>query len=558
MSHKLILVAALLVLPCAHAADPPRVRMENGASQLVVNGKPFLLLGGELGNSSAGTAAQADSILPEMARLHLNTVLMPVAWDQLEPRESVFDFTILDHWIDVARAQKLRLVLLWFGSWKNAFSEYAPAWVKSDTKRFPRALLPGGAPTEILSTFGAETLRLDSRAFAALMKHLREKDQDAQTVLMVQIENEVGFLGPGRDRSPEADRHFSAPVPRNLIQALSCAEERALSSASGANVGQALSPAAGARARPCSPLSPELSPHFNPQGTTWRDVFGEAANEVFMSWRYALFMNSVAEAGKKEYPLPMFVNAQLPALMERPGEYPSGGPHPYYLAVYRAVAPAIDFYTPDIYWPEFEYWVKRYQIPGNPIFIPEARLEPSPYNALYAYGAAKALGFCPFGIDSLHAKDDPAISQVYAALAALGDDLPAAQAAGRTRGIVLHANSPRGTQTVALGGYLFQSSLSRQWSTNALLANDGAMLVLEAAPNEFLVIGAGLTVRMTRDPDTDSRTAGIASIEEVARTGSTWSILSRLNGDQSNQGRQLTLDSHRIRTYRLRLYAASE
>ena len=115
-------------------------------------------------------------------------------------------------------------------------------------------------------------------------------------------------------------------------------------------------------------LSPELAAHFNPQGHAWREVFGEAANEVFMTWRYAIFVNSVAEAGKREYPLPMYVNAQLPSLMERPGEYPSGGPHPYYLAVYRAMAPAIDFYAPDIYWPEFEYWVKRYRDPGKSDF----------------------------------------------------------------------------------------------------------------------------------------------------------------------------------------------
>jgi beta-galactosidase GanA len=425
------------------AADLPHIHAENGVEQLILNGKPFLILGGELGNSSAGTAAQADAILPDMARMHLNTVLMPVAWEQIEPTEGHFDFNILDHWIDVARKLDLHLVPLWFGSWKNAFSEYPPVWVKADTNRFPRAQSEYGAPLEILSTFGAETLRPDSRAFATLMKHLREIDREQQTVLMVQVENEVGYLGPGRDRCPEANTQFNGDVPRELIQKLAA---RRLE------------------------LSPELSAHFNAQGATWREVFGEAANEVFMAWRYATFINSVAQAGKREYALPLYVNAQLPALMERPGEYPSGGPHPYYLAVYRATAPSIDFYSPDIYWPEFEYWVKRYQIGGNPIFIPEARIESAPYNALYAYGAAKAIGFCPFGIDSLHPPANPtdplpATMQVYAALASLEDVLPSAQSGGRTRGVVLHASSPRGTQTVALGGYLFEASLSHAWKT---------------------------------------------------------------------------------------------
>jgi hypothetical protein len=517
-------------------SDLPHFRAENGAQQFVVHGKPFLILGGELGNSSAGTAAQADFILPDMARMHLNTVLMPVAWEQTEPTEGHFDFSVLDHWIDVARQQNLHLVLLWFGSWKNGFSEYAPDWVKADINRFPRAQTANGTPLEILSTFGTETLRLDSRAFAALMSHLREKDREQQTVLMVQVENEVGYLGPGRDRCPEATTQFAGPVPRELIQKLL------------AKRGE---------------LSPELGAHFNPQGSTWREVFGEAATEVFMAWRYASYIDSVARAGKRQYALPMYVNAQLPSLMERPGEYPSGGPHPYYLEVYRAVAPAIDFYSPDIYWPEFEYWVRRYQIQGNPIFIPEAKIETAPYNALYAYGAARAFGFCPFGIDSLHAPasstdPNPAIMQAYAALSSLEDVLATAQSAGRTQGVVLHANSPRAAQSVSLGGYLFEASLSRAWKTGTLLADDGAMLLLESGPDEFIVAGSGLTVRMSRDPDTDNQIAGIASIEQVSKAGSEWVVSARLNGDQSNQGRQLTMDPRDIRIYRLRLYSASQ
>jgi hypothetical protein len=511
------------------------VRIDKASGQLLIQGKPFLILGGELGNSSAGTSAEADATLPEMARLHVNTVLMPVAWEQVEPREGTFDFSILDHWIDVARQQNLHLVLLWFGSWKNAFSEYAPDWVKSDSKRFSRAMGIDGAPLEILSTFGTDSAKCDSLAFAALLKHVRVKDGEQQTVLMVQVENEVGVLGSARDRSPEANRQFAGPVPRELVQKLVANRTE---------------------------ISRELAAHFNPQGKTWREVFGETADEVFMAWSYAAYVDSVSEAGKKEYPLPVYMNAQLPSFLERAGEYPSGGPHPYYLDVYRAVATHIDFYSPDIYWPEFEYWVRSYQIPGNPIFIPEARLESSPYNALYAYGAARAFGFCPFGIDSLKASNradepEPGIMQVYAAIESLGPTLTDAQAADRTRGMALHANSPRASQSVVMGGYSFQGSLSRAWSTNALLANDGGMLLLQFAPNEFLIIGAGLTVKMTRDPDTDGQIAGISSIEEVSRIGSEWKVAARLNGDQSNQGRQLTMDPHKVKIYRLRMYAAS-
>lgn len=524
---------ALLTAP-AMATELPKIVMDNGASQLIVHGKPYLILGGELGNSSAGTAAQAESILPRMAGLHVNTVLMPVAWEQIEPVESQFDFHLLDHWIDVARKNRMHLVLLWFGSWKNGFSDYAPAWVKADTRRFPRARAIDGAPLDILSTFGEETLRLDSRAFAGLMAHLRTKDPE-QTVLMVQVENEVGLVGDRRDRSAEADRAFAGDLPPALIQALLA--KRAT-------------------------LTPELAAHFNPQGHTWKDVFGDAADEAFMVWRYAAYADAVARAGKQQYALPMYMNAQLPAPLERAGEYPSGASYPYYQQIYQAIATHIDFYAPDIYWPEFAHWVQRYQALGNPVFVPEAKIDSAPYNALFLYGEAKGFGFCPFGIDSLVPPKDkadpmPLVMQVYAALDQLGDQLVQAQAAGRTRGLVLHATSPRPTQTVSLGGYLFTATLARSWPEKRLLTNDGAMLVLESGPDEFYVVGSGLTVTMTRDPDTDARVAGIASIEEVSRSsGADWKVERRLNGDQSNQGRQLSMDASQMHIYRVRLYAA--
>ena len=186
-----VVASCVLGALIANAAEVPKIAKSAAGGQLIVNGKPYLILGGELGNSSAGTAAQADSILPGIAQMHVNTVLMPVAWEQIEPVEGIFDFRILDHWIEVAREQRLHLVVLWFGSWKNGVSSYAPGWLKKDTKRFPRAVSADGDELEILSTFGAETLKSDGRAFSELMKHIREKDQDPQTVLMVQVENEV-------------------------------------------------------------------------------------------------------------------------------------------------------------------------------------------------------------------------------------------------------------------------------------------------------------------------------------------------------------------------------
>ena len=526
-------LTAFLFFPVAHAAELPRIKIANGAGQLIVNGQPFLILGGELGNSSAGTAAQADSIIPKFAAMHVNTILIPVAWEQLEPKEGSFDFSILDHWMETARANHMHLVLLWFGSWKNAFSNYAPAWVKNDAKRFPRAESADGRPLEILSTLSSENRAADAHAFAALLHHLREQDSEAQTVLMVQVENEVGYFGAGRDRSPEANRLFRAAVPDALLGSLAAKRLQ---------------------------LSPELAAHFNEHGKSWSEVFGDAANEVFMALNYAAYIEGVAHTGKAEYALPLYVNAQLPALLERAGEYPSGGPHPDYLEVWRAAAPSIDFYSPDIYWPNFEYWVQRYQVPGNPIFVPEARMDAAPFNALYAYGQARAFGFSPFAVDSLSLPQrdndpEPPIMQIYTLLDSVRDLLPPAQAAGLTRGLVLHATSPRPTQTVALGGYLFEATLSRSWPAKTLATDDGALLIWQSSPEEFCVLGSGLTVSVARDPDVAAGIAGIASVEQVSRVSGQWTIERRLNGDQANQGRQLLLDPHTPHIYRVRLYS---
>lgn len=528
------LAFTLIISAALRAQDLPTVRIENGASQLVLHGRPYLVLGGELGNSSSGTVPQADEILPRLAHLHFNTVLMPVAWDEVEPHEGHYDFSVPDHWVDVARQQHMHLVFLWFGSWKNAFSEYAPAWVLADTKRFPRAISTDGLPLEILSPLGEETARCDARAFAALMTHLREMDATDQTVLMVQVENEVGYLGlGGRDRSAHANELFQQTVPSELTSYLRGHRDE---------------------------LSQRLRKDFKPGARTWKDMFGDSADEVFMAWEYGVYINQVVKAGKTAYNLPMYMNAQLPAPFERSGDYPSGGPHPYYQAVYRAAAPSIDFYAPDIYWPDFEHWIDWFRQEGNPIFVPEARLDVAAGNALYAYGEARGFGFSPFAVDSIpandpHPENGPGIADVYATLASMSDTVLDAQKNDRIRALVLHETSMRPSEALALGGYLFRASLARTWPARQLATRNGAMMVIQSAPNEFLIVGSGLSVTFLRDPDTDDQIAGIAGIEEVTNSGGKWVTERVLNGDQSDQGRQLLMAPHEIDVYRVRLYA---
>ena len=113
----------------------------------------YKILGGELSNSAATSVNDIDEVLPRMKALGLNTVLVPVYWEFLEPAEGQMDFTLVDRTIDVARQQGLKIVPLWFGAWKNSMSCYVPAWFKRDVRRFPRAVTAEGKPLEIASLF---------------------------------------------------------------------------------------------------------------------------------------------------------------------------------------------------------------------------------------------------------------------------------------------------------------------------------------------------------------------------------------------------------------------
>jgi hypothetical protein len=521
--HHLFGTAVMLCALGAMAAEAPRVANDGHHANLVVDGKPFLILGGELHNSTASDAATLAPVFARLAAAHLNTVLLPVYWEQMEPQPGHFDFTQIDAAIEAARANRLRLGVLWFGSWKNGMSGYAPEWIKRDASRYPRMTGDNGLPVEVLSTFSENNFHADRDAFVALMRHLRERDAVQQTVLLVQVENEVGLIGSRRDRSAAADAAFRAPVPQKLIDELK-AQLPASTVWNGKTHG------------------------------SWSELFGDSADEWFMAWQYASYIGGIAEAGKHEYALPMFVNAQLPAPFERAGEYPSGGPHPANLPIWRATAKALDFAAPDIYWPDFELWCQRYKEQGMPLLIPEARGgDTAAVNALFALGEAGAIGFSPFAIDDLKDNSDP-IAQSYATLEALLPEILAARSAGGSGARVLHENSPRASRTLALGGYLFRSELAREWSTGALQAKDGAVLVIATAPDEFLVAGIGLRVTVARDADAGPGIAGLASVDEVTRSAAGWKTLRRMSGDENNQGRTLLFPAHEFAIFRVRMY----
>jgi hypothetical protein len=547
---KASLGLSLLLLALAaegRAADAdrsiPHLRRQGTATQLMVGGKPFLMRGGEVGNSTATNAAYLQPFWSKFVQLNMNTVLVPVYWDLVEPAEGRFDFSLLDAVITQARERDMRLVLLWFASWKNSMSCYAPAWVKRDPGRFPRAADSDGVPQEILSPFSKTNRDADTRAFAAIQKHLRETDGTRHTVVMVQVENEIGMIPTARDHSPEADRAFASAVPAELMSYLTAHQER---------------------------LAPELRALWQQAGSrrtgTWSEVFGggPSGQEVFMAWHFARYTEAVTAAGKKEYPLPMFVNAALIRPGHQPGQYPSAGPLPHLIDVWRAGAPSIDFIAPDIYFTAFAEWARRYTRSGNPLFIPEAmRSREASVNGLYAF-ALDALGFSPFGIESISEPAATELAASFSLVAQLEPLILSLQGQEKMAGLLSEGPEQRQPQEVRFGEHILRATFERAGPT--VLA-DGVVpgdrpagppppsggLVLATAPDEFIVGGTAVT--LTFSSSQAGRRIGILSAEEGRLVAGNWENVRWLSGDETHQGRHIRLPPGRFSLQRVRLYA---
>lgn len=361
---------------------------EHNLTSLFVEGSPFPILGGELRNSAASDLDyMKEHVWPYLRGLNLNTVVLPVSWETVEAEEDHFDFSLLQGLIGQAEKEQFKVVLLWFGLWKNGESHYVPEWVKTDRKRFFRAIYPDGTVSCTVSPFCEAAVEADRRAFSRLMCFLREQDRK-QTVILVQVENEVGILGADRDYSEQANSEFTKQIPG------------------------------------------EIRTIYDITGT-WKEAFGENAEEIFMAWRYASDLERIASSGKQEYPLPMYVNAWLKQHPDRAGIYPSGGPVANLIPLWQALAPSLDMISPDIYEPLFGEVCREYAQSGNPLFIPEAaRNAKSASRVFYAFGAHHAIGFCPFGIEMVKQEEDNQMSdEQLSALNIMADAMNAANTA---------------------------------------------------------------------------------------------------------------------------------
>jgi hypothetical protein len=515
-----------LFVGCAAAATPgtspiPHLEHRGHATQLIVDGHPWLMLAGELNNTAPTDSAYLDSVWPKLVRLNLNTVLVPVAWDWIEPVEGTFDFSVVDNVLAGARRNHLHVVFLWFGSWKNGVSTFAPVWVKADSQRFARVRVGSGVAIEMLSPFSQATRDADERAYVKFMQYLNGVDTQ-HTALMIQLENEVGINSDTRDRSEAANRAFAGAVPRELMDWL--AAHRAT-------------------------LSPTLLKVWNAAGArtsgSWQEIFGDgpAADELFMDWQYARTMDHIAAAGKAVYPLPVFTNSVTNA-GGLPGEYPAGAPEPWNFDVWKAAAPSIDLNCPDISRGSFEVIAADFHRADNPLFVPEGLgIAVGVANAFYAVGAQSALGYSVFGIDNtvrlimfppLMGTPQPTdleslpLAKGYAALRDLAPHILAHQSEGTLNAAWLNPQKP--TAEFELNGYTLHFELRNTFWDPKYLTDLGYGIAMAAGPDEFYIAGAD--VQVTFKPMSPGPSiAGLAVDEAGHFRDGRWVAERKLNGD---------------------------
>ncbi|MCR5131972.1 MAG: DUF5597 domain-containing protein [Prevotella sp.] len=517
------------------------------ASAMGIDGKSkgasldsLYILGGELSNSAATSIEDIDEVIPRMAALGLNTLLVPAYWEFIEPEEGQFDFTLIDRVLQRARENQLKIVFLWFGAWKNSMSCYAPVWFKRDTKRFPRVETRMGKPLEIASCFSDNVLQADLRAFSKFMQHLADKDKGIGTVVMMQIENEIGMLEDARDYSPLAQKVY------------------------------------------------EKEQWAKRYGT---DVY---ADEKFMALHYAQYVEHLAKAARSIYPMPLYVNAAMNSRGRKPGEYPSAGPLAHLMEFWHQGAPSIDLLAPDIYDTGYKSWASQYATADNRLFVPESRCcVNSGVRALYTMGEHQALGFSPFAIDQAPETDTWHVTQAYTLLNQLKPYLRSTKPY-KTWGLLFDQEDKE--RVIEDGDRVLtcRHAFTLPWDPRA---TDGSTwpevggVVIKLSADEYLLAGNGIVVEFATKNEQqyqqrkalgedgfvqagqsgsqngDSKEAkssaqrfsgkrlGIASIDQISiGADGAFHFIRRDNGDQSHQGRHARISVGEYKILHVKLY----
>lgn len=496
------------------AAPLPRLASQNGHHALMVDGEPFLMLGAQV-NNSTNYPDMLPTVWPTMKALHANTLEMPVAWEQIEPVEGQFDFSFVDALVRQAREQDLRVIVLWFGTWKNGAQTYVPEWVKTDLARFPRITGPDGRMRVGLTPHSRTTLEADKRAFVKLMEHLRQIDPQ-HTVIMVQAENEVGSLTTPRDYSPEAQRLFSGPVPTELAVAL------------------------------------------GRQPGTWSQLFGPRADQVFNAWYVARYIDEIVAAGKSALALPVYCNAALTTPWTEDGadKMASGGPNWNVIDVWKVAAPHVDLVAPDIYSRDhaiYLAYLDRYARPDNALMVPETGNALDFARFFWPALGHGAIGFSPFGMDGTGYVNFPlgapklddetidAFAAPYKLFNPIARDWARIAFQYPTWGAAKDMNG--GDQYTTMGNWKIIAQFGlwqmkerddprNQPNPNASRPVGGAV-VAQTGPNEFLVAGRDVRVRFSRP---GAAPWEYLSVEEGTFRDGRWVMRRRWNGDQTDFG----------------------
>ena len=537
LSKSAILLAVIFNIHLSNSQDQiPFLQKKGNTTQLMVEGKPFIILGGELGNSSATTIQYMQPIWPKLKAMNLNTVLVPVYWELIESEEGKFDFSLIEQLITEARNNKLKIVLLWFASWKNSMSSHVPAWVKLNQEKFPRVKDDKNRSHEILTPFSENNLQADLNAFEKLMGFIKEFDGRSHTIIMVQVENEIAMLPAARDYHPLANDAFKKDVPEELIKYMQQNRDK---------------------------LVPEFLDLWGKNGFktsgNWEEIFGKGVHtdEIFMAWYFSKYANKIIEAGKKIYHLPMYVNAALNRPNKDPGSgYPSAGPLPHLMDIWKAAGPSIDFLAPDIYFGEFKHWSDLYIRQGDPLFIPEHRFDNTVASkSLYAIGHYNALGFSPFSIESIDKPDDEPLGKMYNLISQLTPIITSNQGQSKMEGALLD-NENQDT-LIRMGEYefTFRHEYTLGWSPGAK-ADEwplASAIIIQTEEEEFYIAGTGIVVTF-KPLNNDSLNAGILKVDEGKFENNDWKILRHLNGDQTHQGRHVRIPMGEYTIQRLEIY----
>ena len=352
----------------------PEIKELNGIPTLYVQGEPYFALSGEIHNSSASSLKYMEKeVWPKLKGLNMNSVIVPIYWEVIEPVEGEFHYDVIDGLIEQAKANDMKLILLWFGLWKNAESMYVPSWMKKDTETYFRARKVNGEPINTISPLCEAAVEKDAEAFSHIMAHIRARDEAESTVIIMQVENEIGLLGTARDYSDVANAAFAQKVPAEIMEICDSLCQ--------------------CDASCCSSLSGSGS---------WKDVFGDNAEEYFMAYYFAKAVEKITSAGREKYPLPCYANAWLCQYPWYAGSYPSGGPVVHVHPIWKKMAPSLFTVGPDIYVPYVAKILDTYGYEGNPLMVPEVRKDAVTASyCMYAFGAKNAICYSPFGIEEL-------------------------------------------------------------------------------------------------------------------------------------------------------------